>query len=143
MTKKYCDKCKKATSGEWFAVSYRNPKDEDMLFLNFDFCSKCFASVRTVKDMKKVAKANEKQYNNPNIMKKKKITIEDVFEAVNKGFNNMETRLETTETRLVNKIDAVQESIDNLEAVDVKDLQERMAVAEKDIRTIKRHPKTL
>ena len=46
--------------------------------------------------------------------------------------------LRAMETRIVNKIDAVQESVDALDEIQVSNLQDRMAVAEKDIRTLNR-----
>ena len=95
-------------------------------------------------------------------IKKQKITIDDVFEAVNNGFTNMESRMATKEdlnhvetgirkematkedlraleTRLTNKIDRVQESVDDLDAIDVKNLQERMMKTEKEVRVLNRH----
>ena len=47
--------------------------------------------------------------------------------------------LEKLEIKLTNKIDAVQESVNILEEVDVLDLQKRVQKNEKEIRTLNRH----
>lgn len=88
--------------------------------------------------------------------KKINVTIEDVFNAVNDGFTNMENRMATkqdlqilenkltdkielVETKLTNKIDKVQESVDGLGEVDIKNLEGRVTATEKDIRTLNKH----
>ena len=82
-------------------------------------------------------------------MGKKKITLDDVFEAVNNGFSSIEKRMATkddlknglqgVETRLTKKIDKVQESVDILEEVDILDVQRRLQTVEKEVRTLNKH----
>ena len=47
------------------------------------------------------------------------------------------TDLEDMERRLSNKIDAIDEKIDNLEEIDVQNIQERVSMLEKDVRVLK------
>jgi len=53
--------------------------------------------------------------------------------------DNMATKddLAATERRLSSKIEAIDEKVDILEEVDVKDLQRRVYVLEKDVKQIK------
>ncbi|OGN28700.1 MAG: hypothetical protein A3A33_02005 [Candidatus Yanofskybacteria bacterium RIFCSPLOWO2_01_FULL_49_25] len=84
--------------------------------------------------------------------KQLKVTNEDLLKAINGGFNNVQEQLddvrqrmttkedlEKLEIKLTNKIDAVQESVNILEEVDVLDLQKRVQKNEKEIRTLNRH----
>ena len=80
--------------------------------------------------------------------KNNKITIEKLATMVAKGFAktatkediaNMATKndLEDMERRLSAKIEALDEKVDTLEEVDVRDLQKRVFVLEKDVKQIK------
>ncbi len=72
-------------------------------------------------------------------MKRSMATKEDLRGfATKEDLRDLATKddLRNLETRLTNKIDKVQESVDILEEVDVNDLQKRMANTEKDIRTL-------
>ncbi len=83
-------------------------------------------------------------------MKKKKITIDDVFEAVNNGFTSiekriatkedlkaselrLETKIETSERKLEKKIEEIKDVVDYAEEHEISDLQRRMMKAERDI----------
>ena len=79
-------------------------------------------------------------------MPKNKITIEKLAEMVARGFEktatkddikSLEFKIEDTERRLSAKIDAVDEKVDVLEEVDVRNLQRRVYVLEKDVKQIK------
>lgn len=76
------------------------------------------------------------------------MTIEKLANMVAKGFANMATKddlkafatktdLEDMERRLSTKIDAVDEKVDALEEVDIRGLQRRVYVLEKDVKNIK------
>jgi len=82
--------------------------------------------------------------------KNNKITIEKLAEMVAKGFAKTATKedikelrfefksdLAETERRLSSKIEAIDEKVDTLEEVDVRDLQKRVFVLEKDVKQIK------
>ena len=80
--------------------------------------------------------------------KNKEITIEKLVEMVARGFEKTATKddikglatkidLEDVERRLSAKIDAVDEKVDALEEVDIRGLQRRVFVLEKDVKQIK------
>ena len=53
MTKKYCDKCKKVLTNGSFSSSYEN-RTEGFEYYHLELCEKCFRSVKTLKDLKKL-----------------------------------------------------------------------------------------
>ena len=85
------------------------------------------------------------------------MTIEKLAEMVAKGFEktatkndikelrselksdmaNLEQKLDNTERRLTAKIEAIDEKVDTLEEVDVRDIQRRVFILEKDVKQIK------
>lgn len=82
------------------------------------------------------------------MIKDTKITIEKLATMVANGFKNTATKedfknlatktdLEDVERRLSTKIDALDEKVDALEEVDVRDLHRRVFVLEKDVKQIK------
>lgn len=82
------------------------------------------------------------------MIKDAKITIEKLATMVANGFKNTAAKedlknlatkidLEDTERRLSAKIDVVDEKVDALEEVDVRDLHRRVFSLEKDVKQIK------
>ena len=85
-------------------------------------------------------------------MSKNKITIEKLATIIAKGFENTATKDDITrieekmatkddladlERKLSAKIEAIDEKTDTLEEVDVRDLQKRVYVLEKDVKHLK------
>ena len=89
-------------------------------------------------------------------MSNSKITIEKLAEMVARGFEKTATKndiakvatkddikmlrfdLESTERKLTAKIESIDEKVDALEMADVRDIQRRVTVLEKDVGQIKR-----
>jgi polyhydroxyalkanoate synthesis regulator phasin len=82
--------------------------------------------------------------------KNNKMTIEKLAEMVAEGFANTATKddikelrselkadLANVERRLIAKIEVIDEKVDTLEEADVRNLQRRVFVLEKDVKQIK------
>lgn len=96
------------------------------------------------------------QYRN-NMSKNNKMTIEKLANMVAKGFGSVQDRMATKddvteiradiaivrhdmksiERKLISSVEAVKEEVETLEEVDVRGLQYRVSVLEKDIKQIK------
>ena len=82
--------------------------------------------------------------------KNSKMTIEKLATMVAKGFNGIDGKmatkndikelkldLESVERRLSTKIESIDEKVEALEEVDVRNLQQRVYILEKDVKQIK------
>jgi len=87
-------------------------------------------------------------------IKKEELTLRDLFEVTEKGFQNIESRMATKEDlfavetklwhkiedgerRLTAKIDSIGDDVEALEVTEIRGIQRRLIILEKDVKSLK------